>query len=54
MNQRFLTLFHLSFTMVIPNLVCVIQGFLSSQSWQKNEGWEASVCYSNNDFESIF
>ena len=28
---------------VIPNVVCVIQGFVSSQSCQKKEGWEASV-----------
>ncbi len=28
---------------VIPNVVCVIQGFVNSQSCQKTEGWEASA-----------
>ena len=34
--------FSLMSSTVVPNLVCVIQGFVSSQDCEKKEGWEAS------------
>lgn len=35
--------FSLMSSNVIPNIVCVIQGFVNSQVCQKTEGWEAST-----------